>query len=303
LKNGESFNLSEDMKLWFLQYNDIVNKSLVETDPVYSSVRNELSGIFNSLNCEFILPFIHNQKIIGIMTMPERANPQQLSLDEIRFVNNLKNSVLIALLNSLMYQDLTNYKNNLELMVDKRTIELKKSHIEIETAMQTIRELAIRDELTGLFNRRYLLELLDYEKHRASRGGFLFCLAILDIDHFKKVNDVYGHLAGDAVLLAIATSIQMTMRNTDFCGRYGGEEFLLIYTQTNTTGALNSAERVRSEVENMRFPDIDPDLRITVSLGLTEYRHNEDTQKVISRADAALYLAKGSGRNRVEFSG
>jgi len=302
LKSGESFNLSDDMKLWFLQYNDLVNKSVVETDPVYSPVRNKLSGIFNSLDCEFILPFIHNEKIIGIMTMPERANPQQLSLDEIRFVNNLKNSVLIALLNSLMYQDLTNYKNNLELMVDKRTIELKKSHIEIEAAMETIRELAIRDELTGLFNRRHLMELLDDEKNRSSRGGPLFCVAILDIDHFKKVNDVYGHLAGDAVLLAVATSIHRTMRNTDFCGRYGGEEFLLIYTQTNTNGALNSAERLRSVIENMRFPEIDHDFRLTVSLGLTEYRQNEDTQKVISRADAAMYRAKDNGRNLVEFS-
>ena len=168
--------------------------------------------------------------------------------------------------------------------------------------MQTISELAIRDELTGLFNRRHLMALLDDEKNRASRGGPLFCLAMLDIDHFKKVNDLYGHLAGDAVLLAVATTIQMTMRNTDFCGRYGGEEFLLVYTQTNTPGAVICAERVRSGVESMRFPDIGPDFRITFSLGLTEYHSNDDVQKVISRADSALYLAKDSGRNRVKFS-
>ena len=303
LKSGEFLNLGDDIKSWFLQNNDLVNKSLIETDPIYLPIRNELLGIFRSLNCEFILPFIHNGKIIGIMTMPERTNLQQLTLDEMRFVNNLKNSVMIALLNSLMYQDLTNYKNNLELMVDERTIELKKSHVEIEAAMQTIRELAIRDELTGLFNRRHLLETLDDEKNRSARSGGLFCLAILDIDHFKNVNDIHGHLTGDAVLRAVATTIQASMRNTDFCGRYGGEEFLLVYTQTNNTGAVNSAERLRSKVESMRFPDIGPEFRITVSLGLTEYQHNDDVEKVIARADAALYQAKGAGRNRVEFSG
>ncbi len=302
LKSGESLNLSDDIKSWFLEHNDLVNKSIVETDPIYLPIRNELSGIFSRMECEFILPFIHNEKIIGIMTMPERANLQQLTLDEMRFVNNLKNSVMIALLNSLLYQDLTNYKNNLEIMVDKRTLELKKSHLEIEAAMQTIRELAIRDELTGMFNRRHLMELLDYEKNRSSRSGSIFCLAMLDIDHFKNVNDIHGHLAGDAVLRAVATTIQTTMRNTDFCGRYGGEEFLLVYTQTNTTGAINSAERLRSRVESMQFPEIGTDFRITVSIGLAEYRPNEDPLKVIARADAALYRAKNSGRNRVEFS-
>lgn len=303
LKSGESLNLSDDIQFWFLQNNDLVNKSLVETDPIYLPIRNELSGIFRHLECEFILPFIHDEKIIGVMTMPERANLQQLTLDETRFVNNLKNSVMIALLNSLMYQSLTNYKNNLELMVDERTTELKKSHVEIEAAMQTIRQLAIRDELTGLFNRRHLMEMLDDEKNRSSRGSGIFCLAMLDIDHFKKVNDMHGHLTGDSVLRAIATTIQTSMRNTDFCGRYGGEEFLLVYTQTNTTGAINSAERLRSKVESLMFPDIGPDFRITVLLGLTVYRQDDEVEKVIARADAALYIAKGSGRNRVEFSG
>ena len=134
-------------------------------------------------------------------------------------------------------------------MVDERTIELKKSHLDIEAAMQTIRELAIRDELTGMFNRRHLMALLNDEKNRASRGGHLFCLAMLDIDHFKNVNDIHGHLAGDAVLLAVATTIQKTMRNTDFCGRYGGEEFLLVYTQTNIPGALICAQRVAAKLK------------------------------------------------------
>jgi len=89
----------------------------------------------------------------------------------------------------------------------------------LRRSKEIIREMAIRDELTGLFNRRHVLELLDYEKNRSSRGGGIFCLAMLDIDHFKNVNDTYGHLAGDAVLQAVANTMKTTMRNTEYCAR------------------------------------------------------------------------------------
>jgi len=99
--------------------------------------------------------------------------------------------------------------------------------------IETIHEMAIRDELTGTYNRRHVLELLDFEKNRSSRGGGIFCLAMLDIDHFKNVNDMYGHLTGDAVLRAVAIIIDKNLRQTDICGRYGGEEFLIVMTQTD----------------------------------------------------------------------
>jgi diguanylate cyclase (GGDEF)-like protein len=163
-----------------------------------------------------------------------------------------------------------------------------------------IQEMAIRDELTGLFNRRHVLELLDYEKNRSSRGGGLFCLAILDIDHFKNVNDIYGHQAGDAVLQAVASTVKTTMRNTEYCARYGGEEFLIVLTQTGINGALIGAERVRTNIEKIPFPDIGSDFKITVSIGLSEYKMQEKIDDIIARADEALYRAKNGGRNRVE---
>ena len=166
--------------------------------------------------------------------------------------------------------------------------------------IEIIHEMAIRDELTGLYNRRHVMELLDYEKNRLSRAGGIFCLAMLDIDHFKNINDNYGHQAGDAVLRAIATVIKNTLRNAEFCGRYGGEEFLIVLTQTDIQGALICVERVRTNIENARFPDIDPNFKVTVSIGLSEYQIREDVEKIISRADEALYRAKKCGRNRVE---
>ena len=161
--------------------------------------------------------------------------------------------------------------------------------------------MAIRDVLTGLYNRRHVLELLDHEKNRSSRGGGIFCLAILDIDHFKDVNDTYGHKTGDEVLKAVATTIKTTMRNTEYCARYGGEEFLIVLTQTGINGAIIGAERVRANIEKILFPDIGSDFKITVSIGLSEYKMREDIDDVIARADKALYLAKNGGRNRVEI--
>ena len=166
----------------------------------------------------------------------------------------------------------------------------------------TIQEMAIRDELTGLYNRRHVRELLEHEKNRSLRGGDIFCLAMLDIDYFKNVNDTYGHHAGDVVLKTVATTIKTTMRNTEFCGRYGGEEFLIILPQTDIKGAFIGAERVRTNIENTLFPDIGPDFKITVSIGLSEYKMEKDIDDVIARADEALYRAKKGGRNRVEFA-
>jgi len=166
--------------------------------------------------------------------------------------------------------------------------------------IEIIHEMAIRDELTGLYNRRHVMELLDYEKNRSSRGGGIFCTAMLDIDHFKNVNDNHGHQAGDEVLRKVATMMKNALRNTEFCGRYGGEEFLIVLTQTDIKGALICVERVRTKIENARFPDIGPDFKVTVSIGLSEYQIRENVETIISRADEALYRAKKCGRNRVE---
>ena len=182
----------------------------------------------------------------------------------------------------------------------RQNLSISKS--EQAKSIEIIREMAIRDGLTGLYNRRHVLELLDREKNRSSRGGGIFCLAMLDIDHFKNVNDTYGHQAGDAVLQAVATTMKTTMRNTEFCARYGGEEFLIVLTQTGINGALIGAERVRTQIEKILFPDIGSDFKITISIGLSEYKMREDVDDIIARADEALYRAKNGGRNRVEIA-
>ena len=169
----------------------------------------------------------------------------------------------------------------------------------LRQALATINELAIRDELTGIHNRRFLLDLVEKEKERADRNGSEFCLCLFDIDFFKRINDTYGHAAGDAVLRDFARTVQEQLRALDAFGRYGGEEFLLMLPETPAASAIALAERVRGAVEGLRCTDGERTITLTVSAGVAEYRLGEKVAQTIVRADQALYLAKSGGRNRV----
>jgi diguanylate cyclase (GGDEF)-like protein len=180
--------------------------------------------------------------------------------------------------------------------------ELSVSRKKLQSSLIVIREMAIQDDLTGFFNRIHLMDLIESENNRSVRTGSVFSLVMMDIDKFKKINDTYGHQTGDQVLRTFAAVIRSILRKTDFCGRYGGEEFLVLLTQTDLQAAKVFAERIRGSVENSFFPDLGPDSRVTVSLGLVEHQMQENIEKTISRADDALYKAKKKGRNRVECS-
>jgi diguanylate cyclase (GGDEF)-like protein len=198
----------------------------------------------------------------------------------------------------VQFSGLGSYIASLRLKVRENNKELASRNQELEEALNRIEELAMRDELTGVFNRRYLMETIKTERHRMERTGGVFALCILDVDHFKHVNDSYGHLAGDQILQAIAKSASGALRQTDFFGRYGGEEFVMVLTGTMVEGAMITAERVRSRVEALVFPSISPELKVTVSIGIADCRFNEDTALTFKRADDALYRAKQAGRNR-----
>jgi diguanylate cyclase (GGDEF)-like protein len=171
----------------------------------------------------------------------------------------------------------------------------------LNKSLVIIKEMSIRDELTGAYNRRHIMEQLENERQRVSRGGARFALAMLDIDHFKSVNDTLGHLAGDEILRGTSDVIRNNLRSVDLYGRFGGEEFLILMTQADIKGAMLCAERIRGAVERKRFPKVGTDFKVTVSLGLTDYRGNEKIDAMIARADKALYRAKDGGRNRVEY--
>ena len=180
--------------------------------------------------------------------------------------------------------------------------ELRVSQKKLQSSLTVIREMAIHDDLTGFYNRHHLMDIIDSENNRSVRTGSVFSLVMMDIDKFKSINDTYGHQTGDQVLRTLAAIIRSMLRKTDFCGRYGGEEFLIVLTQTDLQAANVFAERIRECIENSFFPDLGPYSRITVSLGLAEHRIQGNIEKTISRADDALYKAKKRGRNRVECS-
>jgi diguanylate cyclase (GGDEF)-like protein len=175
--------------------------------------------------------------------------------------------------------------------------------VKLEQALKTINELAIRDELTGTHNRRYLLGLIEREKDRSDRSGRAFTLCLLDIDFFKRINDTYGHAAGDTVLRQFCKVVQQHVRAVDSFGRYGGEEFMLMLPETPAMDAMVLAERVRQAVEKLRCVDGGSEIVLTVSIGVAEFRHGEQISQTVARADEALYLAKSGGRNRVVSHG
>jgi diguanylate cyclase (GGDEF)-like protein len=180
--------------------------------------------------------------------------------------------------------------------------KLRQRNLELGKAMEQIQELVNVDALTGVYNRRRLFEVITEECNRYSRIPGSFSLCLMDIDHFKEVNDTYGHQVGDAILQAVARSVSDGLRAIDCFGRYGGEEFLLVLPQTPLEGAQIKAERVREAIEALSFPAIADDFRVTVSIGVAEYHREESTDDTLLRADQALYAAKHDGRNNVKLA-
>lgn len=177
--------------------------------------------------------------------------------------------------------------------------KLSKANSELHNAMETIRQKAIHDDLTGVYNRGYLFQILGREKSLADRGGPVFSLCIFDLDDFKKVNDTFGHHAGDAVLKTLSRIIKENMRQQDYIARYGGEEFVLILAYPDMRDAQKCVERIRILLSQAMFPDLPGDYSVTASMGLTRYRVGETIDSLLVRADNALYRAKRSGKNNL----
>jgi diguanylate cyclase (GGDEF)-like protein len=177
------------------------------------------------------------------------------------------------------------------------TARLKQRRRELAGLTRRVHHLAHHDELTGLLNRRSVLSIVADEQRRSDRTGAPLTIALLDLDHFKAINDTLGHAAGDRTLRVFATTVQQLVRTTDRFGRYGGEEFLAILTGTPVESARIPIERFREALKARGWDDVAADLDVTFSCGLAEYRAGESTEDLIKRADDALYLAKGAGRN------
>jgi len=176
-------------------------------------------------------------------------------------------------------------------------LKRRNEHLALLTAKNE--QLAVTDDLTGLYNRRHLMRILRRQKSLSDRGGYYFSVGFVDLDFFKQINDTYGHAAGDEALKAVAKEITRSLRDVDYVARIGGEEFVVVLSQTGYAEALRVAERLRADIAQLKI-DIDEgrlSISLTASLGIATYRTNESINDLVHRADSAVYAAKTCGRD------
>jgi len=190
--------------------------------------------------------------------------------------------------------------------LEQRMLSLQRENLDLVVKNRTLSEVSSRDSLTGLYNRWFVIEKIDSEMNRAMRHGSPMSLIMLDIDHFKRVNDTWGHGVGDQVLQAIGKLLRDSCRVYDVPGRYGGEEFCIVLPETKPGNTGVVAERIRSRLEETELPCGETSISVTASIGiagmdLPEINELLSPAALIDRADRALYSAKNRGRNRVEL--
>jgi diguanylate cyclase (GGDEF)-like protein len=184
-----------------------------------------------------------------------------------------------------------------ELQRAKRSLEIKE--IELKAVLAQAHEVSNIDALTFLPNRRKIIVSLQEEVIRSNRYGTPLSISILDIDHFKKINDTYGHTTGDEALRNLAARLREQIRHPDIIGRYGGEEFLIVLPNSEAEAAAEQASRLCQHVRTMEVESNDQTLSVTISVGVAQYRiGQENWEQFLNRADAALYQAKDEGRDR-----
>jgi diguanylate cyclase (GGDEF)-like protein/PAS domain S-box-containing protein len=275
---------------------------IVDINPAMKSFLDEEPATLIGRNISEVLNLAsHNvdQLLDGFETRTEiqlRSKPTQyLDLRVTPLYNDLQalNGRLIV------FRDVTNRKEvekNLRRAMDRLQTQL----IEIGTLQSQLREQAIRDALTNVFNRRYLEETLERELARAEREGYPLCLIMMDLDHFKVVNDTYGHEAGDVVLKALAETVTRQSRHGDFVCRYGGEEFVLVMPNIGIETARQRAGELHQMINSLNILYGVFNLTTTISMGVAAYpEHGKTKEELLRAADRAMYIAKNTGRNRV----
>jgi len=212
-------------------------------------------------------------------------------------------ALCLVLLTWRIYLSRVNYllrkTQELEAIISQRTAEVRAALLAAEGAKEQLRDQALRDGLTGFWNRRAIFEILDGEITRCRKDSQPLCVLMADLDHFKEVNDTWGHLAGDAVLREISDRIRNGLRRFEAVGRYGGEEFLILLPRCSFLIARKRAEELRLAIEASSIAISGRDIAVTCSFGIAQLELGPSVEELIERADAALYVAKSKGRNCV----
>jgi len=320
LPQGEALRLRLEGNLNWYELVPVLDDLAVLVLAVTDSGQREFAGYLKQLN-ERLAAFIKtlSEAHEGYSASVENARSFNQQLRDL--VSDLQNSVQEAAdLESLkqaleqrlegLLQSVSSHQRQRDSASDdvaerlqglvKRVAEMEQEAQQFREHIEEQRQKSLLDPLTGLPNRAAWSERLDLEVARRQRYGGQLLLAVLDVDHFKRINDGYGHLAGDRVLKIIAGELSKRLRKTDFIARFGGEEFVLLIPATPLEGGVQLLETLRAAIEACPFHFKGEPVTITFSAGIAEFRNGEATEVTFERADQALYRAKGAGRNRIE---
>lgn len=224
----------------------------------------------------------------------QRQQEQVAQLERLTSISDGYQSVL-----QKRYQSLTQ-RHQKQMKQLQKIVKISDHYQKIlQDLNETLKIASTQDPLTGLFNRRLMITRLENEAALARRRLKPFSILMIDVDHFKRVNDDFGHATGDAALIGIANTLTSALRVSDVCSRWGGEEFLIMLPDTTALGAEEIAHRLRVNMQNLRVEELPEDRKLTLSIGIAEHVPLEKLDDAIKRADDALYAAKNAGRNRV----
>ncbi len=281
---------------------EIINIPDAYADPRFNPEFDKKTGYrTRSILC-VPLQNIVGEVIGAIQVLNKKAG--MFGKDDEALLTALAAQASVAIDNADLYKKLNELNLSLESKVKERTSELVRANERLSALNKELEEITITDSLTQVFNRQYFMDRIKQEVKRSYRYGTHVSLLMLDIDYFKKVNDTYGHQAGDSVLAGVAGLIKNGLRDTDLFARYGGEEFCLLAMAMDQAGAELLAERLRKKVESAEFVSGGNRLKVTVSIGVSAWlpEIKENFEELVRRADSALYSAKQEGRNRISSS-
>lgn len=259
-----SFRLGEGIAGWVAKHKQALLLEDVENDPRFLKFSGQ-DARFSSMIC---VPLEMRRRLVGVMSLTTEKPEHIFTEDDLELV------ILLA------------------------------AHISLALESHRLYELSVMDGLTQIYNRRYLDQRLSEELSDSRRHERPLTIALLDLDHFKNLNDKFGHLAGDKVLCEVTETISDMLREHDVVARYGGEEFALVLSSTPQAAGLDLGERVRKTIAERGFRYEDQELPVTISLGLASFPENGSTKDgLLKAADQALYKAKEAGRNQVKVAG
>lgn len=234
---------------------------------------------------------------LALAQLLERQQDQVEQLERMTSISDGYQSVL-----NKRYQSLTE-RHNKQLRQLQKIVKISDHYQKmLQDLNESLRIASTQDPLTGLYNRRYMLDRLQNEAALTNRRDNQFSVLMIDVDHFKNVNDSWGHHAGDVALTMVASALQMAIRASDVCARWGGEEFLVLLPDTDETGGLEIANRLLVAIRGLRIPEMPKNQNLTVSIGLAEHQYGDDLDETLKRADNALYVAKADGRDTITLS-